>query len=145
MIEKITVITQVHTSLVKHKADVLLQLLTVFKIKAEPVHKLFFFRGQCIGILRHNGWEGGIQEWIGFAVDGDGSIIIIDLIQKISLLHLELRMFFDDLSFQLKLKDCDGFVHLGIEFKLIFRHLHHGLATEDLTRIILIGVQGKGG
>ena len=46
-----------------------------------------------------------VGKWISFPVDLDGHIVIVDMFEKKTVVHIPFRMLFDELSFKLELNN----------------------------------------
>ena len=143
MVEQIGIIFQIQTSFVEHETDMLLKLLTVSEIHTETLHQFLFRRRKLIRILRINGREILVQKLIGLAFDGDGSLLIINEMKKHTVIHIKFRTPSDQLSFQLKLDDSNGLMHLHVERNLSRIMVIFRMNAKTFTRIIRISFNGK--
>ena len=92
-----------------------LQALAVAEASLDVLDQRFFLRCKLIGILRIYRRQVDIFHIVGFAVQRDLLILIINLIQKQAIIHIEFRMTLDQLSYQLELQDSNCLLHLHVE------------------------------
>jgi len=57
----------------------------------------------------------GVFEGVGFSIDRDGAVLVIDEVKEAAVVHLPFGVAGDDLAGELKLEDGDGLVHAGDE------------------------------
>ena len=123
-----------------------LQTLTLQECRLQPVHDLPLLRRQTVRILRINRREIGIKKPVSFSLQLDLSLFVINLIQQEPVFHIEIFPLLYQLSFQLKLNNCDGLVDPHIQIHLLHPVLVRAsrLDPEKLAGVILIGFQRKG-
>ena len=146
MIQQVSIIYFIEASFCIQKTDMTLQTLTAEKAVFQSFHYVFLFMSQFIWILWINGRKIGVIQRIFFAAQFYGSLLIINLVQQQTFLHIPLRMLLDQLPFHLELNNGDGFVHHGIHlciipvvFLIIIPHMN----IECLTCMSLIAINGK--
>ena len=123
----------------------LLQLLTLLKGCLQADHHIPLRFRQLVGILGVDGGEIPIQQLVGNPIQGNSSLLIIDLVQKAAVIHAKAPAAGNELTFQLELDDGDGLMHLHIQLILCPIVVGLPLNLEDRAGVVLIGLQGQGG
>ena len=140
--EQVAVIYGVHASVSEDIPYVLAQFLADHERMVELLHEDFFLIGQEVRIGRVDGREVVADQLVVFPVEVDGSLFVINQVEKVSALHVPLWVSVEDLRFQLELDDGDGLVHerrqaFGLVVYALGSAAQAGL--EFLARVVAIG------
>ena len=123
-------------------------LLQLFGM-AEGIRKLgdhmALLFGQRIGICRVHRWKITVLQGIDLPIDGNGLVLIVDLVQQQPVRHVKLRVTQQLLSLQLEQDHCNGLIHPGREQLILLctRVIVHQLYLEAMGIRILIDLVGK--
>jgi len=97
VVEQIVVADLIHASMVKQRVDMFVEFLADQEAMMQSLQKLVF-------LIREHAWVGGIDrwemttaEWIDFAVEHDGPMVVIDEVEQFAVLHLPFWMLFIEL------------------------------------------------
>ncbi len=104
-----------HAALSHDEEHVLPETLAGDEGLAEAVEAGVFFVRESVGIGGVDGGEMGVFEGVGFSIDGDGAVLVIDEVEETAVFHVPLGVAGDDLAGELELEDGNGFVHFGDE------------------------------
>ena len=145
MEQKISIISFIKSSLVQKKPDMILQFLAVSESGIQSFHYILFLRGKFIWLFPVNSRKICISQRIFFSFRKcDRSLFRIDPMKQAPFFHLEFLMPADQLSFQLKLDNGNGFVHFSS--KLFLQNavvIGISLHLKSSAWIILIGFHCK--
>ena len=139
MKDQVVIAPQVHRAVADDVLHVLRQFLTVNERMSQAIHAQLFFRGQLIGVRRINCGKQGIAKFVRRAVDLDGSPVMIDPVQKATMLKLPFGIAIDHLSFQLELHDRNRLLHARDD-----RIRSHAAGFRDEMFCRIIGIVGSG-
>ena len=146
VIEKIGIGNQIHSTIRKQTAHVLLQLLTIHKRIVNLVHKFPFFFSQTIRIGRIYSREICVTQRIFFAFVHKNSAFKVYLFQQLPVAHSKLRTAVYNFGFQLELDDSDRLMHLCYQAQSLLIVIAVGeihLRHKNSTRIICISIHGE--
>ena len=111
-----------HAAVLQEQAYVAVQLLAHTERVVELVHKLLLLRGKSVGALWAHGREVVASQGVLHAVEHDGALLIVDVVEEHSVLHVPFGMLLPQQSFLFKLQDGYGLVHEGYEALRLLVH-----------------------
>ena len=111
--QEVAVAGLVEGAVIVQEFDVLAQGLAVTEGVGQGINEGLLGIGEGVGIGGVDGGEMAVVEGVGLPVQGDGIVLVVDLVQHQPILHAELGMAADELSLQLEEDDGDGLVSLG--------------------------------
>ena len=149
MEEQVVVVYGIHTSVLQNLTDVLMKFLRHLERVVELVHEQFLLRCQLIRMRRVDSREGVALQLILLAVKHDGALIVVDIVEQQTVLHLPSRVALDDGSLLLELYDGNGLVHESSQTMCLLvktcRVCRRDLRTEFLAGIVAVCLHGEGG
>ena len=117
MIEQETVSHEIQRSVFVQHPEVALHLFRFAERAPKLVHQVLLVPAQFVRILRINGRQVGVKQGEKLAVNGDGAVLIIDLVEQRTVAHMPFGVTEHGLSFQFELNDRDGFVHFSHQLR----------------------------
>ena len=139
MKQKISIIYLIKSTFVQQQPHMILQFFAVSECSFQTFLHIQFSRSKFIRMLPVNRWKFCIKHWIFFSIcQCNRTFFRIDPVQQTSVFHMKFFMSSKQLSLQLKLNDCNCFMHLLSKFFFQCIIIRCSLHFKSSTRIIFI-------
>lgn len=149
MEEQVAVRDAVHRTMGEDNSNVALETLADTEGAADAVDEFSLSIGECIGMLRIDGGEIGVAQWIILAVEAYDATLKVTSREEVAVPHAPLGMTLVELPLKLKCDDGNGFVHTGIKEALalggFFLAMTEIVGHKDVAGIIGVSLEGEGG
>ena len=109
MEQKVAVAYQINGPMAVEEFDMATQMIGSSELRYELIDDSLLFLCKIVRAFGIDGGEVACAHLPGGAVDIDGAVVCIDLVEQQTILHVELGVAHDDLPLELEQQDVDGF------------------------------------